>query len=343
MERDFGRGGLAAAPVVTTMAPRGLITPVALFGLFAFCASAPSQTPEFEARLKQRPITAADLVKQFEAPPLASYVLGPGDEMSIDVWGRPELSAKHVIGPDGKITLPIAGVVAVAELNREAAQKAVAAALSNYYADLTVTIRVDRYASYRVYVLGRVGNPGALQFESQPTLLDVVTRASGMPITGGEKAEPGRCAIVRRDQMVWVDLKTLLNDGNLAMNIRLARNDLVYMPDATDRTVYVMGEVRRPGPFRLTPDMTLVDAYALAGGATEDATESHIELVRSVTGAHRELRLKDVLEGPQKLNYRLEDGDIIYVPRRTMAKFGYVLQKIGALAGFAVIGAAAGQ
>jgi polysaccharide export outer membrane protein len=203
-----------------------------------------------------------------------------------------------------------------------------------------VTVRVEKYTSYRVYVLGRVGNPGALQFESQPTLLDVVTRASGMPITGGEKAEPGRCAIIRRDQMVWVDLKNLLNDGNLALNIRLARNDLVYMPDATDRTVYVMGEVKRPGPFRLTPDMTLVDAYALAGGATEDATDSHIEVVRSANGAHRELRLKDVLADPQKTNYALEDGDIIYVPRRAMAKFGYVLQRVGSLAGFAVVGAA---
>lgn len=338
MEGDVGRSGVAIAPVVTRMAERLIIIAAALLAL---CGSTAAQTPDFEARLKQRPITAADIVKQFEAPPLTSYVFGPGDEIAIEVWGHPELSGKHVVGPDGKITLPIAGVVTLAELDREAAHKAIAAALAAYYSDLAVTLRVDRYTSYRILVLGRVGNPGALQFESQPTLLDVLTKAASLPITGGEKAEPGRCAIIRgRDQMVWLDLKNLLNDGNLALNIRLARNDIIYIPDATDRTVYVLGEVKRPGPFRLTPDMTFVDAYTLAGGATEDASDSQIEVVRSTTGAHRELRLKDVLAGPQKLNYTLEDGDIIYVPRRAMAKFGYVLQKIGSLAGFAVVGAA---
>jgi polysaccharide export outer membrane protein len=306
----------------------------------AVCGTGAAQTPGFEAHLKQRPISAADIVKQFEAPALTSYVFGPGDEVSVDVWGHEELSGKHVIGPDGKITVPIAGVVQIADLDREAAHKVIQAALAKFYADLSVTLRVERYTSYRVFVLGRVGTPGALQFESQPTLLDVVTRASGMPITGGEKAEPGRCAIIRRDQMVWVDLKRILTDGDLGLNIRLARNDLIYMPDATDRTVYVLGEVKRPGPFRLTPDMTLVDAYSLAGGGTEDATDSHVELVRSSTGAHQELRFKDVLAGPLKTNYTLEDGDIIYVPRRAMAKFGYVLQKVGALAGFAVLGTA---
>ena len=152
----------------------------------------------------------------------------------------------------------------------------------------------------------------------------------------------GRCAIIRGGgQIVWIDLALLLNKGDLALNIRLARNDMVYLPDAGDRMVYVLGEVQHPGVFQLTPDMTFMDAYTLAGGATENATESRIELVRSATGAHQDLRLKYVLRTPQERNFALEDGDIIYVPKRTMAKFGYVLQRIGALTGFAVVGAAA--
>lgn len=310
--------------------------------LLSLCPAMLCQELEFGVRSRSRPVSPADIVRQFEAPALLSYTLGAGDEISVEIWGRPELSGKHVIGPDGKITLPIAGVLKLTDLDRETSQKAIATALSRYYSDLAVTLRVDRYTSYRVFVLGRVGNPGALQFESQPTLLDVLTRANTLPITAGEKAQPGRCAIIRGDgQIVWVDLRLLLNDGNLALNIRLARNDMVYLPDAGDRSVYVLGEVQHPGVFQLTPNMSFIDAYTLAGGATENATESRIELVRSTTGVHKEMRLKDLLRAPQEQNFTLEDGDIIYVPKRAMAKFGYVLQRIGALTGFAVIGAAA--
>jgi polysaccharide export outer membrane protein len=267
--------------------------------------------------------------------------LGKGDEISVEVWSHPELSGKHIIGPDGKITLPVAGVISLVDLSREDAQKAIGEAYSKLYQDLAVTVSVDHYTSYRIFVLGRVGVPGALQFDSQPTLLDVVTRAASLPIggIGADKAGLGRLEIIRgRDQMIWVDLKVLLAQGNLALNIRLARNDLVYMPDAGDQQVYVLGEVKHPGAFRLTPTMTFLDAFTQAGGLTEDAVEDRIEVVRSVSGEHRQFKLKELLASPQQLNYALEEGDIIYAPRRKMAKFGYVLQKTAALAAFAVIG-----
>ncbi len=216
-------------------------------------------------------------------------------------------------------------------------------AFAKFYADLAVTLRVDRYTSFRVFILGRVGSPGALQFDSQPTLLDVITRAASLPIggIGADKAGLGRCAIIRgRDEMIWVDLKVLLSQGNLAMNIRLARNDLVYMPDAGDQLVYVLGEVQHPGAFRLTPDMTFLDAFTLAGGMTEDASQDKIEVVRTVNDAQREFRMKDLLAGPRELNVSLEEGDIIYVPKRSMAKFGYFMQKTSSLGGFAVVGTA---
>jgi polysaccharide export outer membrane protein len=315
---------------------------------FAFLLSASScalpvlaQGGDFALRTEQRPITSEDIVRRFEAPELTSYTLGNGDEISVDVWNHPELSGHHVIGPDGKITLPIAGVLKVSDLTREDAQKSIGAAFARYYSDLAATVKVEHYTSYRIFILGRVGVPGVLQFDTQPTLMDVVTRAASLPIAGAsaDRSGLGRCAIIRgRDQMIWVDLKSLFNQGNLALNIRLTRNDLVYMPDAGDQLVYVLGEVKHPGAFRLTSTMTFLDAFSLAGGLTEDANDRKIEVVRSVSGAQREFTLNDLLDGPQHLNYALEEGDIIYVPRRGLAKFGYVLQKTSSLAAFAVLG-----
>jgi polysaccharide export outer membrane protein len=301
---------------------------------------------EFQVRSKQKTLSTEAIIRQFEAPALVSYTLGKGDEITVEVWNHPELSGRHVVGPDGKITLPVAGVISVLDLTREDGQQTIAAAFAKLYSDLAVTLRVDRYTSYKIFILGRVGSPGALQFDSQPTLLDVVTRAASLPIggIGADKAGLGRCAIIRgRDQMIWIDLKVLLSQGNLGLNIRLARNDLVYMPDAGDQLVYVLGEVQHPGAFRLTPDMSFLDAFTQAGGLTDDASQDKIAVVRTVNGAQREFRFKDLLAGPRELNLSLEEGDVIYVPKRGLAKLGYVLQKTSSLAGFAVVGTVVGK
>jgi polysaccharide export outer membrane protein len=310
--------------------------------LFAATLAAQQPPPGFQVRSKENKLSTEDVIRAFEAPRVTSYTLGTGDEITVDVWGHPELSGHHVVGPDGKITIPVTGVMTVIDLSREDAQKNISAALGKYYSDLLVTLRVDKYSSFRVNILGRVSSPGALLFDSQPTLLDVVTRAGGLPIggVGADKAGLGRCAIIRRDQMIWMDLKELVSHGNLSLNIRLARNDLVYLPDAGDQLVYVLGEVQRPGAFRLTPDMTFFDAFTQAGGLNEDAAADKIALISSVTGAQKEIKLKDLLATPKGLNFALEEGDIIYAPRRTMAKVGYVLQKAGTLSSFAIVGTA---
>ncbi len=313
-----------------------------LLTLFLALVSAPAQDPQhdFKVRSKENNISPEEVIRGFEAPPVDSYTLGAGDEITVEVWGHPELSGKHVVGPDGKITLSVAGILNVAGLSREETQTAVSKALARFYRELSVIVRVDRYTSFRVYILGRVGAPGAVQFESQPTLLDVVTRSAALPIggVGADKAGLGRCAVIRKDKMIWVDLKSLVSQGNLGLNIRLARNDLVYMPDAGDQLVYVLGEVQRPGAFRLTPDMSFLDAFTQAGGVNEDAAGDRIELVRSGAGKHRELSIKALLASPSTMNSALEEGDIIFVPKRNMAKFGYLLQKAGPITSFAILG-----
>jgi polysaccharide export outer membrane protein len=345
----LNRCGAGLPPCRRASARRAEIRCSALASLLLLCLSSPAtaQNPEpheFKIRAKQTTISAEEIVRGFEAPALTDYTLGRGDEITIGVWNHPELSGHHIIGPDGKITLPVAGVISLVDLSREDAQRAIADAFSKFYSSLSVTVQVDKYTSFRIFVLGRVGAPGALQFEAQPTLLDVITRAASLPIggIGADKTGLIRCAIIRgRDRIVWVDLKVLLNQGNLAMNIRLARNDIVYIPDAGDQLVYVLGEVQHPGAFRLTPDMSFLDAFSQAGGMTEDASQNQIEVVRPTSGGEREITLKELLAAPRSVNYALEDGDIIYVRKRNLAKFGYLLQKASSLAAFAVVGSVA--
>jgi polysaccharide export outer membrane protein len=179
-----------------------------------------------------------------------------------------------------------------------------------------------------------------------PTLLEVITRAGALPIggIGAEKATLNRCAVIRgSDRMVWINLKALFSQGNLAYNIRLRRNDVIYIPDSDDQMVYVLGEVHHPGAFRLTPDMSMMDAFAQAGGPTKDASTNHMQLIRPVQSEKRTFTMKQITEPQREINAALQEGDIIFVPKRGLANFGYWIEKFNPIATVLILGAAVGK
>ena len=296
---------------------------------------------EFKVTKKEQRSSSIDALMEFnqQAPPV--YIYGEGDELDIEVWGHPELSGKHVIGPDGEITLPVVGSVKLAGLAREDGRMLIETSYANFYSGLSVEVSVEVYASNRIFILGRVAQPGALHFDTPPTLLETIARAGSLPVggIGADKAALNRCIIFRgRDKVVWVDLKPLLQNGNLAYNLQLQRNDIVYIPDSDDQSVFVLGEVEHPGAIRLRPDMTFMEAYAEAGGATKDGSPNHIQLIRPSRKLSRTVSMRDVMKPDPTLNVTLADGDIIYVPKRGIAQFGYVLQQFAPAAGLALVG-----
>ncbi len=310
-------------------------------------AAAPQDAPVFVPPTQQggSDFTPLEVLSRFEAPVTDVYRLGAGDEITVDVWDHEELSGRHTIGPDGRITLSVAGDVRLAGLSRDAALAGVKAALSSFYPDLIVTLRVERYTSNRVYVLGRVMNPGVIAFDSVPSLLEAITRAGGLPVggEGSSDAKLTRCAVIRgKDQVMWVDLRELLK-GNMGLNIRLLPDDLVYIPDSDDQLVYVLGEVRQPGAVRLTPDMTFLDALALVGGPTEDAATGGMRLVRPGEGVRTEISLGDLTAPKPGENVLLEENDIIYVSKRGVARVDYWVRKLNPFATLMILGTAVSQ
>ena len=304
-------------------------------------AARPVAGQDFTLTDKNQPASSLDVLREFEHPTQGSYVFGEGDEIFVDVFAHPELSGKRVIGPDGKISLPVVGDIMLANLSREDGHQAVTEAYAKYYTGLSVGIQVDVYASNRIFILGRVASPGVLHFETPPTLLEAITRAGSLPIggIGADKAAMNRCVIFRgREEVVWVNLKPLLKDGNLQYNLHLQRNDVVYIPDSDDQSVYVLGEVMHPGAYHLRPDMTFMDAYANAGGVTKDGVADRIQLIRPSREARMKVAMRDVMHPDPNLNFALQDGDILYVPKRGLAKFGYLMDQFGAASGLAIVG-----
>jgi polysaccharide biosynthesis/export protein len=320
----------------------------AVWLLSSVCSpAAAAGDPVFEVVVpsSQEQFTAAEAMARFEAPADGPYRLGPGDELALDVWDHPELSGQHVIGPDGIITVPVAGDIRLAELDREQARTALGNSLASYYPDVIISLRVDSYRSNSVYVLGRVVHPGLVYFESTPTVLEAITRAGGLPLgeTGSGTAPMTRCAVLRgRERAVWIDLGALLN-GNMSLNLRLYPGDVVYIPDAADRLVYVLGEVVSPGPIMITPEMTLLEALARAGGPTVDAATGSMQLIRPDLGERARVSLGDLTMAQRERNFLMIENDVLFVPRRGIARVDYWISKLNPFATLLLLGTAASK
>lgn len=304
---------------------------------------APADSEPPRPQLKQNPIK---VMRDFQPDVDEEYRLGRGDEILVDFTGRPDLQAHLVIGPDGRISLPLAGELALAGLTRAEAAKTIETALAVYYQNLAVQVSVTKYTANRVLVLGAVERPGQVNFEGQPTLLDALARA-GMgqgPAAHANATLPERCAIYRgQDKVIWVELKKLVDSGNGLADLRLRRDDIVYVPSAAESYVSVLGAVQHPGAIRLTGQSTLASVLAEAGGFLDKAgNKPHIQIVDPESAVTRTVSFNDVLDPIRSREIVLKAGEIIYVPQTGFARVGYVLEKLNALITAGTFAAVAG-
>lgn len=308
-----------------------------------------STANEFQSKDPELKLSPLRALEKFEPGANEEYELGPGDEISLDFPGRPELDGKKVVGPDGRITLSVCGPIHVADQTRTEAAKTIVAALSAYYKDLTATVNVDRYGSNRIVIIGSVKNPGVLYFDTTPTLLDVIARGGLLANAGGGPSSgpgvrdgiPERCAIYRgNDEVVWVDLRQLLQSGNSMADLRLRRNDIVFVPAQQEVFVSVLGSVTHPGAIALTPESTLASILAQAGGLSEGAS-SKIQIIQPSTGKTSTVTFKSLLTLKGTDEVRLHAGDVVYVPASGFFKSTYVIQRLSPVATIGMMGALA--
>ena len=337
---------LKRASIVAAMQSRSLPrwwrAPVSLLAaaLLGACSGLPMLPPEQAQALPKAPpgfkpvqrLEAAQMASKADLAALedgadAEYRIGAGDVLRVDVFTRPEVSGRHVVGPDGRITLPLIGVVQVGDATRQEAVQSLNGKLAAYFTHPVTTLGVEEYTSNQVTVLGRVERAGVLRFPRLPTLAEVLASAGAMPILD-KTATLTRAAILRgRDRLIWVDLKALLN-GDLAYNIRMQKGDVVFIPDSSETAVFVLGAVGKPGSYRLTPRMTLLDALAQAGGATENAQAGRIGVYRAGAQRVEVFDFAALIDPSRAVNHALEDGDVVYVPNSALADIGYAMRQI---------------
>jgi polysaccharide export outer membrane protein len=303
------------------------------------CAQAqpPTANQPPDPQLKLNPVEA---IRAFEPPADEEYRLGGGDELQIDSVGRPELQAKTVVGPDGRVSLPVVGSISLSGQTRAEAAHTIEASLAAYYANLSVMVTVTKYTSNRILLLGAVEHPGVMYFDGTPTLLEVITRG-GLTNGGVTKMPmvPEQCAIYRGDsQVLWVELKQLLDTGNALADMRLRRDDTVFIPNAQEWFISVLGQVAHPGAVPLTSASTLASVLAEAGGLTDKAGgNARLQLIDATTGKIQVITFKDVLNPAKSNEIRLRAGSILYVPESGFSRVGVALEKLSPLTNLATV------
>jgi|GEM_PF-1292149 len=292
------------------------------------------QTPTTE--LQRRPLP----LENTQPAVTEQYLIGAGDEVAVSVVGRPELSGTQTVGPDGRITLPVAGSVLVGEKSRDDAAKAIDETLEKYYSGpITSTVQVTKYGSNHILLLGAVEHPGVITFDQPPTLLEAITRGGQVVNPDNTKQSARRCIIYRGDSQVMnVNISEKFDGQRALSNIPLKRNDIVYIPEHQESVVSVMGEVPRPGPVPLLPSSTLIQLLSAAGGPTERAGNNPtIVITEPSTGRIQEIKFRELLTVHGGTDITLHDGDIVFVPRSGLTKTGYVFQQIAPLVGIGTI------
>lgn len=237
--------------------------------------------------------------------------LGAGDQVKMEVFGRPEMDMTTYVADDGSIRVPLAGSVQIGGLSPAAAGQRVESALKEgqYLLDPHVTFTVIQSRSQRVSVLGEVKSPGRYPMESNTTVLDLLAQAGGATDKGSDTIYILRPDSSGNLQRFAVNLKGAVDskDATPAVLQTLRGGDSIFVPVAEQ--FYIAGEVHAPAMYRLESGMTLLQAIARAGGITERGSASRVQIKRrSPKGGYL------VISG--KPDEKIQPEDVITVKER---------------------------
>jgi len=226
------------------------------------------------------------------ATPL-NYVVGPEDQLTINVYGKSVANWKLEVSPEGNINLPGIGILNVSGKTIEQATSLIRSKLtsSNYAIGHGTSLQVSlgNIRSIRVIILGQVVKPGTYTLPSLATVFNALYAAGGPSDNGSFR----QIAVIRDNRVVRrLDVYDFLTRGDEKDNIILQDQDIIQVPTYRTR-VELSGEVKIPGLFEMLPGETLSTLLGFAGGFTDQAYTSRIRVIQ-VSGQQR--RLTDVLE-----------------------------------------------
>lgn len=244
------------------------------------------------------------------------YVLGPGDGLSIDLWGGVSQRLQRVVDREGRVTLPEAGAVQVTGRTLGDVQHMVQTVLRTQFRDIEADVSLAKLRTVRIYVVGDVVRPGAYDVSSLSTPLNALYLAGGPTAQGSLRT----LRHLRGKEMVQeVDVYDLLLHGFRSGIDRLQAGDTILVPPLGPE-VTVEGMVRRPAVYELKGEKNLAEVLEVAGGVLSSGTLRHVDVERVEAHLSRTMLRLDIPENNNQdavneslSGFQVQDGDRIKI------------------------------
>jgi protein involved in polysaccharide export with SLBB domain len=286
-----------------------------LYDMYVQAVTRPVTPKRFGADVFENGIRDSQLIPM-DLPVGPDYVVGPGDGLSVDLWGGVSQRLYRVVDREGRVSLPEVGPIMVSGKSLAVVQQSLQQVLRTQFRGVSADVSLARLRTIRVYEVGEVANPGAYDISSLSTPLNALFAAGGPTQRGSMRI----LKHYRGTQLVeTVDLYDLLLHGVKTDLQRLENGDTVQIPPIGPEVI-VEGMVRRPAIYELRDEKTLASVLELAGGLLPAAALRHIEVQRMVAHDKQTMlsvdipEIENVAEVTKKLDsFEIQDGDRVRI------------------------------
>jgi protein involved in polysaccharide export with SLBB domain len=286
-----------------------------LYDLYVQASAQPRNVERFGQEVFRGGTRDLDIIPM-DLPVGPDYIVGPGDGLSINLWGGVSQRLMRTVDREGRITLPDVGPLLVSGRSLGDLQTTVQQVLRTQYRDTSADVSLSRLRTVRVYVVGEVAEPGAYDISSLSTPLNALLEAGGVTPRGSlRKVEHYR----GKQLLEQVDTYDLLLHGVSTNLQRLDNGDSLVVPPV-GALVTVTGMVRRPAEYELNGEASLQDVLELSGGILPAAALKHIEVQRLMDHEKRTMLDLGLPENDapdamalQLASFKVKDGDAIHI------------------------------
>ncbi|MDI6034471.1 SLBB domain-containing protein [Flavobacterium sp. LB2P84] len=240
-----------------------------------------------------------------------NYVLGPGDELQVSVYGVQEFNASIPVSTEGKVTIPYVGQIPVTGMTIEAATQKIKGAIARVYSTVgsgqsQVAVSLSRIRTIRVTIIGSK-QPGNYSISSLATVYNALFLGGGPGKNGSY-----RNIELLRDNKVYrnIDIYRFLVNGNQSDNVGLKDNDVIRIP-AYNQRVTVEGQVKRAGIFEMKKGETFSDLLSFASGFNEFAYTASVNVLQKTD---KEFKVIDI-NASEFSSYKPLSGDVFRVTK----------------------------
>jgi protein involved in polysaccharide export with SLBB domain len=240
-----------------------------------------------------------------------NYILGPGDELQVSVYGAQEYNASIPVSVEGKVSIQYVGEISVSGISIEAATKKIKAAMATVYSTIgsgqsQVAVSLSRIRTIRVTIIGSK-QPGNYSISSLATVYNALFLGGGP----GKNESYRNIELIRNNKIYTkVDLYKFLVDGDQSQNVGLKDNDVIRIP-AYNQRVTIEGQVKRPGIFEMKPGETFSDLLSFASGFNEFAYTASVNVLQKTA---KEFKVQDI-KASEFNSYKPLSGDVFRVAK----------------------------